>query len=148
LRWFLRAPIKLYDWGLGSLLGGRFLLVHHVGRKSGKPRKNVLEVVKHDTERDVYYVAVGFGEKSDWFKNLQKNPDTTIEARRRRLDVRARVLDEEEGGALMADYAKRHPTAARKLMQYCGYEVDGSDADYREVARIGLHFVAFEPRGG
>ena len=74
LRWFLRAPIWLYEHGLGGLLGQRFLLLRHVGAKSGLPRRTVLEVVDHDPASDTYYVAVGFGPHSHWFKNLQKAP--------------------------------------------------------------------------
>lgn len=144
LRAFLRAPIALYRARLGFLLGGRFLLLHHIGAKTGLPRRTVLEVVKH--EGDTYYVAAGFGAKSHWFRNLQKTPEVSIETGLRHLDVRARVLDEDEGGALMADYAQRYPKAARNLMKFCGFEVDGSEADYREVARLGLHFVELSPR--
>lgn len=146
LRWVLRAPIALYRARLGFLLGGRFLLLHHVGAKTGLPRRTVLEVVKHDAATGAYFVAVGFGPKSHWYRNLLKTPDTEIEVGRQRISVCARTLDEDEGGNIMADYAKRHPRAARSLMKFCGYRVDGTEADYRDVARKGLHFVALEPR--
>ena len=145
-RWFLRLPIAFYRLRLGFLLGGRFLLLHHVGAKTGLPRRTVLEVVKHHPDTDTYFVAVGFGPKSHWYGNLVKTPDTEIQVGRRRLLVRARTLDDEAGGDVMADYARRHPRAARKLMKFCGYQVDGTEADYRDVARKGLHFVALEPR--
>lgn len=146
LRWFLRAPIALYRMRLGFLMGGRFLLLHHVGAKTGLPRRTVLEVVKHDAATGIYHVAVGFGPKSHWYRNLQKTPDAEIEVGRRRMAVRARTLSEDDGGEVMADYARRHPRAARSLMKFCGYRVDGTEADYRDVARKGLHFVALEPR--
>lgn len=145
-RWFLRAPIKLFDWGLGPLLGERFLLLEHVGAKTGLPRRTALEVVKHELDTGRYYVAVGFGPKSHWFKNISKTPEVTIQVRKRRMPMRARVLDDDAAGELMVDYARRNPKAAAMLMKYCGYEVDGSDDDYRDVARVGLHFVALDPR--
>ena len=46
-RLMFRLPIYLYKVGLGGLLGGRFLLLNHVGRKSGQPRQAVVEVVRH-----------------------------------------------------------------------------------------------------
>lgn len=146
MRWSLRAPIGLYRVGLGWMLGGRFLLLRHVGAKTGLPRQTVLEVVKHDADKNVYYVAVGFGDKSHWYRNLQKTPEVAIQVGLRKLDVRARVLTEEEGGELMVDYAHRHPSAARTVTKFCGFEADGSDDDYREVSRLGLRFVALEPR--
>ena len=32
-KFFFRAPIKLYDIGLGWMLGKRFLLLNHIGRR-------------------------------------------------------------------------------------------------------------------
>lgn len=34
LRWFFRMPIWLYRFGLGRLLGERFLMLTHMWRKS------------------------------------------------------------------------------------------------------------------
>ncbi|MEO2169431.1 MAG: hypothetical protein ABGY42_15180 [bacterium] len=38
-RLFFRLPIRLYQLRLGRLLGGRFVLLHHIGRKSGLARQ-------------------------------------------------------------------------------------------------------------
>ncbi|MCA9848813.1 MAG: nitroreductase family deazaflavin-dependent oxidoreductase, partial [Dehalococcoidia bacterium] len=61
---FFRAPIWLYRLHLGWLLGGRFLLMEHVGRRSGLVRRVVVEVVHHDRDADTYTVASGFGPRS------------------------------------------------------------------------------------
>jgi deazaflavin-dependent oxidoreductase (nitroreductase family) len=144
----LRAPIALYRVGLGGLLGQRFLLLHHTGAKTGLPRCNVLEVVDRDAQSGAYYVAVGFSARSDWFKNLQAHPEAEIEVGSRRLEVTAHVLTPEQGGALMLRYAKRHPTTARALAKFMGYQTDGSDADYAQLASLGLQFVELQPRIG
>lgn len=34
LQFLYRVPVHLYKWGLGWLFGKRFVLFHHVGRKS------------------------------------------------------------------------------------------------------------------
>ena len=60
-RFFLRLPIWLYKIGLGGLLGNRFLMLHHIGRKTGLVRQAVLEVVRFEKETDTFIVAVGFG---------------------------------------------------------------------------------------
>ncbi len=39
----MRAPIGPYRIGLGGLLGRRFLLLEHVGRRSGLPRHTVID---------------------------------------------------------------------------------------------------------
>jgi hypothetical protein len=41
-RMVFRLPIWLYRLRLGWVLGARFLLVHHVGRRTGLPRRVVL----------------------------------------------------------------------------------------------------------
>jgi deazaflavin-dependent oxidoreductase (nitroreductase family) len=57
---------------MGWMLGGRFLMLTHTGRKSGKRRHVVVEVVDHAKTTDTYYIASGWGEKSDWSQNIQK----------------------------------------------------------------------------
>ncbi|MFZ0544320.1 MAG: nitroreductase family deazaflavin-dependent oxidoreductase [Candidatus Promineifilaceae bacterium] len=141
---FFRLPIWLYKIGLGWLLGGRFLLINHIGRKSGKIRQVVVEVVRHDAETDSYIVAVGFGEKSQWYQNLQHQPDVTIQVGRRKLAVTADFLSEEQGADEMADYGRRHPGTARELSRVMGYKVDGSESDYRAMGRL-IPFIAFRP---
>lgn len=142
MRALLRAPIVLYRIGLGPLLGGRFLLLRHVGRNTGTPRRTVLEVVDFDRETNTYYVAVGFGPHSDWFKNLKHHPRARIETGFRKLDVVAHPLDVREGAARMCSYARRNPKLARSLAKFMGYEVDGSQADYAALPQLGLQFVA------
>jgi hypothetical protein len=48
LRLAFRLPIYLYRLDLGWLLGHRFLLFAHLGRKSGLLRETVLEVILYD----------------------------------------------------------------------------------------------------
>jgi hypothetical protein len=61
LRLALRLPIWLYRWRLGWLLGDRFLLLTHTGRKSGLPRQVVLEVVHHDEATGDLCCRLGLG---------------------------------------------------------------------------------------
>lgn len=145
-RILFRAPLILYRLGLGPLLGGRFLLLHHVGRKSGLERQAVLEVVDDDRQSDTYFVASGFGRQSQWFKNVQVNPLVTIQVGPRRLEARAEVLDPQASAEKMVDYARRHPAAATSLARVLGFDVDGSDEDYRRVARKHIPFVALHVR--
>lgn len=140
-----RAPIWFYRLGLGGLLGERFVLLNHVGRKSGQPRQAVLEVVQHDKENGVYVVASGFGEKSDWFQNIIAQPEVTIQVGRRRMPARAERLPLPQAAAVMLDYTHRHPAALRNLAGILGYRTDGSDADARFFAEV-IPIVALTPR--
>ena len=46
-RFLFRIPINVYRLRLGRLFGSRLLLLSHIGRVSGKPRRTVLEVAGH-----------------------------------------------------------------------------------------------------
>jgi len=131
-----RAPIWFYRLGLGGLLGGRFLLLNHIGRKTGKPRQAVLEVVHYNKETGVYVVASGFGEKSDWYLNVSANPEITIQVGRKRMTARAERLPLPQAIEVMLDYNRRHPTALRTLAGILGYRTDGSEADVRTLSGL------------
>ncbi len=144
-RLLFRLPIYLYKVGLGGLLGERFLLLNHRGRKSGLPRQAVVEVVRRDPATETYIIASGFGEGSQWFQNLMHTPDITIPVGRRTLLVHARRLYSEEAADEMADYARRNPKDARALAGFMGFEVDGTEAGYRELGAQ-LPFMALKKR--
>jgi len=144
-RLFFRAPLLLYRLGLGGLLGGRFLLLNHTGRKSGKPRQTVLEVVNYDKAADTYYIASGFGKKSDWYLNILAHPEVNIQVRWRKMAVTAVPLTPEESGQAMVDYARRYPLAAQNLSKILGYNAS-TEEEFRAVARESIPFIALKPR--
>lgn len=144
-RLLFRIPIYLYRLRLGWLFGGRLLLLNHTGRKTGKQRQVVIEVVDHDRADGSYVVCSGFGPKAAWYQNLLANPQTSIQVGLHTILVTAHTLDAEEGGDFMAGYAPRHPKAARTLVRFMGFSVDGTQDDYRAVGRQ-LPFVRLSPR--
>ena len=138
-----RLPVQLYRMRLGWLVGGRLMLLAHTGRVSGLRRTAVIEVVQRDAKG--YIAASGFGPRADWYRNISADPEVTITVGAHTMAATANPLTAEEGAALMAEYAPRHPRLARRLCRIMGFRVDGSAADYREVgARI--PFVRFTPR--
>ncbi|MBF6239102.1 nitroreductase family deazaflavin-dependent oxidoreductase [Nocardia otitidiscaviarum] len=146
-RWFFRLPIHFYHWHLGWIFGGRMMLLHHIGRKSGKPREVVLEVVHHDPADGSYIVASGWGPTAAWYRNLQQNPEVTIQVGRRTIPVTAAFVPQQDGAEIFARYAVEHRRAAEKLLpRLMGYKVDGSQADFRAVGER-IPFVRFVPRG-
>lgn len=126
-------PVWLYRARLGVLLGHRFVLVHHVGRKTGKPRQAVLEVAGYHPDTGAIDVVAGFGPGSDWYRNLLVHPDTQVQFGADQITVRARPLAPEETAEVLAGYAAAHPRAARRIAASMGFQVDGSEDGYREV---------------
>ena len=123
------------------------LYLEHLGRTSGTIRNTVLEVVDHDEAAGSYHVAAGFGPESHWYRNLEQNPDVTIQVGRRRMSARSILLSPEKSGEMMVIYAQRYPKASRRIMSVVGLETDGTDESYREIGRTKVPFVRFEPRG-
>ena len=144
-KFLFRAPLFFYRIGLGGLLGQRFLLLNHVGRKSGQTRQTVLEVVNHDKASDVYTIASGFGKKSDWYLNILAQPQLEIQVGWRKMAVTAVPLTPDQSGQAMVDYTRRYPVAAKNLGKLIGYDVS-TEAEYRAVGHDSIPFIALEPR--
>ena len=79
LRLIFRLPIYLYRLNLGWLLGYRALLLIHQGRKSGLLRETVLEVIRYDPATKESVVLSGWGEKADWYRNIQVAPAMEVQ---------------------------------------------------------------------
>ncbi|MEJ2352392.1 MAG: nitroreductase family deazaflavin-dependent oxidoreductase [Anaerolineales bacterium] len=104
----LRGPIWIYRFGLGKLLGNRFLELTHIGRKSGLARHTVLEVVRYEPSSGTYYIAVGFGEHSDWYKNILANPHVEVQSGSGHFKAIAVQLSPEEAGEELVKYSHQH----------------------------------------
>jgi len=111
----VRAPIWLFRARLGFLTGSRLLLLEHIGRNSGERRHVVLEVVDQPSDGR-YVVASGFGERSQWFRNIRANPSVrvTVGSRPPRAAT-ARVLDPVETRDALNAYAQAHPRSWKTL---------------------------------
>lgn len=145
----LRAPISLYRIGLGGLLGHRMLLLTHIGRVSGQPRQVVVEVLAPGGRPGTYLIASGYGERSQWLRNVLAQPSVRYQVGRRKFEGTAVPLPPAESGRQLADYARRHPRLAAKLMRSLGHDPQ-SRADFEALGadrRDGVPVVEVGPRG-
>lgn len=111
VRWFVRAPVWAYRARLGFLFGSRLLMLEHTGRKTGARRYVALEIVGHIGPTG-YVVASGFGERAQWFRNIQADPRVRIHlGSHRPAPATARVLARDEVARVLATYACAHPRA-------------------------------------
>ena len=147
--WFMRvvfrAPVWLYRFHLGWILRYRFLMINHIGAKTGLRRRTVVEVIKCDRSQDHYWAVSGYGAYAQWYKNLIKTPAVSIQVGSRVLRVIAHEVGAKERADVLLDYLGRNPIAGKPLMRMLGYAVDGSDEDYCEVARVALRMFVFKP---
>lgn len=115
-RALFRAPIYLYRAGLGFLLGKRFVMLEHVGRKSGQIRYTVLEVVVNDP--DAVYVAAAWGSRAQWLQNVEVHPEVVVHLGSRRFTTEVEMVEEGQAEILMQRYASAHPAALGKLAAF------------------------------
>ncbi|WP_226925332.1 nitroreductase family deazaflavin-dependent oxidoreductase [Georgenia thermotolerans] len=117
-RWLARAPIPLLRAGLGPLLPA-FVLVEHLGRRTGRRRYVVLEVVLR--EPGAVVVAAGYGPTSQWYRNLAADPRVRLWWRRAvGVRGRAELLGAAEGARVLERYRRLHPWRARLLARALG----------------------------
>lgn len=146
LRRLLRAPIWLYRLHLGRLLGHRFLLLTHRGRKSGQARQTVVEVVRYDPVTRESVVFSGWRGDTDWYRNIQAHPACLVETGGERYVPEQRLLDAGEVIAELRDAYARHPFELREgIGRAFGLEIDGSERGFAEAAEF-FRGVAFRPR--
>lgn len=148
LRFLLRIPAVVYRCRAGWVFGHRFLLLTHVGRRSGRIRRTVLEVVRFDRDSLEAVVVSGWGRGADWFRNIEAAPALEVAIGRRRFRPAQRILGEDEAAAVLAHYEHRNrlvrPVVRGALSRLIGQRYDGSDAG-RDLLVRRLPFVAFRP---
>ena len=131
-RYLFRLPIGVFRARLGWLFGGALLMLTHTGRKTGKPRRTILEVPLRDDAR-VLYVASGWGPGVDWYRNLAADPHVDVMVGARQFAAIAEPLTPPESGALMSRYAREHPKRAAALAKI----VEWSEEDATDWYQVG-----------
>jgi deazaflavin-dependent oxidoreductase (nitroreductase family) len=112
-------------------IGGRMLLLDHVGAKSGT--KRTAPLLYFPDGDDVVIVASkgGFPKHPAWYHNLMANPDTEVQIGREHRRVHARVASPEERERLW-------PVAIKTYHGYADYQARSKG---REIP-----LVVLEPR--
>ena len=120
------------------------LLLIHKGRISGKDRTAMLEVIKYDRDANTHYVASGFGEKSDWFKNIIITPDVVIQVGSQKFPALAEKLPGEEARKVFLEYNREHPNAIKNLAKILGYQIGDTQEDMNAFLAL-IPVVVFRP---
>ena len=66
-----RSPLPLYRAGWGRLLGHTFLVLTHVGRRTGAPHDTAAMVLAEDRTTGEVVICSMWGPKADWIRNLR-----------------------------------------------------------------------------
>jgi deazaflavin-dependent oxidoreductase (nitroreductase family) len=129
--------LRELDRRTGGKFGGKagtmqMMLLTTTGRRSGQPRTTPLNCI---TDGDRYLAVASYGgddRDPQWFKNLQANPEATIQVGADTIPVRASVATPEEKAVLW-------PKVVAAYQGYDGYQ--------RKTDRP-IPVVILTPRGG
>jgi deazaflavin-dependent oxidoreductase (nitroreductase family) len=149
LRALLGLPAHLYHANLGALLGHRFLLLVHTGRRTGLHRETVLEVIRFDPATEESVVVAGWGRRTGWLHNVEAGLAREVRTGRQRFAPDYRILPPDEAARLFADYERRNrwlaPVIRVVLSRLLGWRYDGTSAARRRAVEQ-LSLVGFRPR--
>ena len=143
LWWVSRWSLPLYRLRLGWLLGHRFLLITHVGRKSGKTRRTCVMVLRFDARSGEAFVAAG-GPRADWYLNIQASPAVQVAVGARRYRPVQRFLTVEEIARVLAWSRDHQRFRAWVQSRFFHWPWPPTDEDLRRLSRS-LGGVAFGP---
>jgi len=126
----LGIPALLYRLGAGRLLGHRFLLLTHRGRRSGRFYRAFLEVVSWDPVTGEAIVMSGLGARAAWYLNALAGGAEEVRIARLRFHPAVRPLEPREAERVFAAYERRSRLVALALRpllsRLAGFRYDGS----------------------
>lgn len=146
LRWLLGLPIYLYRARLGFLLGHRFLVLVHEGRRSGRRYETPLEVVRYDRAIGEATVVAAWGRRTAWLHNVEAGLAREVWIGRARWVPVHRRLSIDEALTVLERY-ERHSGLPRALVRavlswLLGWRYDGTPAARRRAVEQ-LPLLAF-----
>jgi deazaflavin-dependent oxidoreductase (nitroreductase family) len=148
LRRLLRLPAWLYRWHCGWVLGHRFLLLTHIGRRSMRRHATVLEVMAYHASGPEMIVMSGWGHGAGWLRNIEATHSAEIAIGTRRFVATHRLLDADDAIRVVADYERRNrfaaPVIRAVLSGLLGWRYDGTEEARRRLVTQ-LPLVAFRP---
>jgi deazaflavin-dependent oxidoreductase (nitroreductase family) len=116
-----RLPLQLYRRGWGWVLGRTFLLLVHVGRKTGQPHETVAMVLADDRDTRELVICSGWGPDADWVHNLHARPGIQVSVGRERFAPTHRFLTQDEARAVIVEFRRRHPGRVWLICRILGW---------------------------
>ena len=139
-----RMPLHLYRRGWGWVLGRTFLLLVHVGRRTGALHSTVAMVLADDPRTREVVICSGWGPDVDWVRNLRAGPPREVCIGRERFIPEHRFLTADEAVAVGAEFRRRHPRRLWLVTRILGW----GDLRRDDVLREFVHqhpFVVLRP---
>jgi deazaflavin-dependent oxidoreductase (nitroreductase family) len=143
----MKAPpnklvLALYDHGFDRFLARRILILTTTGRRTGLRRRTPLQ---YEEVEGRIVVAAGWGRRSDWFRNLEANPQVEVRIGPRRYQAIARpVTDTERIADFLELRLQRHPRMIGLILRAEGLPAHPTRPQLLDYA-AGRGMVILEP---
>jgi deazaflavin-dependent oxidoreductase (nitroreductase family) len=126
-----RIPTWIFKLRMGRVLGSRFAMITHRGRKSGAHHTVITETAEGSIEEGRLVYIVAYGTRAQWYKNLKASPAVSIEiAGKTYHQPRHEFLDKTATERAIACYWARYPKLARWLARNGVFFYPGPLADH------------------
>ena len=142
--WVFRLPLQAYHHAKGWMLGHTFLLLTHIGRRTGQPHETVAMVLRYRPETHEVVVCSAWGPETDWVRNIRQRPAIRVEIGRDAFEPEQRFLSTEEGLVVVHECLRRHPWRFRFAAWVLGWGDLRAEATASDFVRT-RPFVAFTP---
>ena len=107
----------------GQFAGAPMVLLHHVGRRSGKESVNPVMYLRDETDPATIYVFASKGgapEHPDWYLNMTAAGHAVVEVGSETYPVVVRELTGDERDTVYAEQARRYPGFAEYAEKTAG----------------------------
>jgi deazaflavin-dependent oxidoreductase (nitroreductase family) len=131
LRAINRLPTWFFKLHLSRLLGSRFAMITHRGRKSGLHHTVITETAEGSVESGRVVYIVAYGTRAQWYKNLKASPAVSIEIAGKVYHApRHEFLDRRATEHAIASYWEKYPKLAAFLARQGVFFYPGPLADH------------------
>ena len=120
MKWLYKSPILFYRLGLGFITGRIFMIMTTIGRKSGQPHRTAIEFHEFKGRK---YVFGNWEKKTDWYRNIEAQPNITIQTWRGAESVVARKLSTDSELAEAFEYSMSNPSMCM-ILNAIGFELN------------------------
>lgn len=128
-RWFLRVPQLVFALHLDRLTPW-LVMIETTGRRSGEPRRVLLDVARRDANG--LWVLAADGLAARWVKNLVADPRCEVWHRGRRFAASARIGGADPGDLAVGIYRDR-PFYTKLIYRAAGERIR-NQADVRRLS--------------
>ena len=133
----LKAQMFLMRRGL---FGDTFMIIHHTGRRTGKQYEVPISYLRNGNS----ILAFTIGGGANWYKNVQQNPDVTLEIKGEQIPARAELVTDPAAVVQALETYKRERSAIYERL--LGVPRDMPSEQAVQSPNFKAKFVRFHPK--